>query len=163
MAKCVQSPSLVEACGVSFLICDAPNDDGLSAFIETLIKYNVHDVVRISDKIYNAERLATSGIRVWDWPFPDGDAPPEEIISKWLMLVEDRFKKPGETCIAVHCVAGLGRAPALVVIALIERGMKPEDAIDLVRSKRKGAINSKQLRYLIKYKPRSQRGCCIII
>ncbi len=36
-------------------------------------------------------------------------------------------------CIAVHCVAGLGRAPVLVAIALIEAGMKYEDAVEMIR------------------------------
>lgn len=38
-------------------------------------------------------------------------------------------------CIAVHCVAGLGRAPVLVAIALIEAGMKFEDAVEMIRGK----------------------------
>jgi protein tyrosine phosphatase type 4A len=36
--------------------------------------------------------------------------------------------------VAVHCVAGLGRAPVLVAIALMELGMKYEDAVELIRA-----------------------------
>ena len=37
-----------------------------------------------------------------------------------------------------------------------------EDAIELIRSKRKGAINAKQLKYLKDYKPKKTK-CCIIV
>ena len=48
----------------------------------------------------------------------------------------------------------LCRAPVLVATALIELGMKYEDAVDLIRKKRRGAINAKQLEFLSKYKRR---------
>lgn len=76
---------------------------------------------------------------------------------EWLQLVE-KNKQIAETAreepipaptIAVHCVAGLGRAPALVAIALIEMGMKPLDAIEYIRGKRRGAFNKPQIAYLV--------------
>ena len=60
------------------------------------------------------------------------------------------------------------RAPVLVALALIESGMKYEDAVDFIRKRRRGAINSKQLEYLEKYKPtkalkgrEKHQPCCI--
>lgn len=54
--------------------------------------------------------------------------------------------------IAIHCVAGLGRAPALVAIALIESGMESLDAVTYIRRYRRGAFNSKQIAFLDSYK-----------
>ena len=42
----------------------------------------------------------------------------------------------------------------LVAVALVELGMKYEDAVELIRKKRRGAINSRQLEFLAKYKRR---------
>jgi protein tyrosine phosphatase type 4A len=60
--------------------------------------------------------------------------------------------------VSVHCVAGLGRAPVLVAIALIEFcGMEPVDAVVYIRERRRGAINLKQFQYLEAYKPTRAR------
>jgi protein tyrosine phosphatase type 4A len=48
------------------------------------------------------------------------------------------------------------RAPVMVALALMELGMSYEEAVDLIRSKRKGAINSKQLEFLEKYRPKNR-------
>lgn len=65
--------------------------------------------------------------------------------------------------IAIHCVAGLGRAPVMVCIALIELGLKALDAIALVRKKRRGALNTRQLSFVQNYKPRNKaKSDCVI-
>ena len=46
--------------------------------------------------------------------------------------------------IAIHCVAGLGRAPLLVAIALIECGVDYLTAVETIRKERRGAINKLQ-------------------
>ncbi|XP_045857937.1 protein tyrosine phosphatase type IVA 3 isoform X2 [Meles meles] len=91
-----------------------------------------------------------------DWPFDDGAPPPGKVVEDWLRLLKAKFCDDPGSCVAVHCVAGLGRAPVLVALALIESGMKYEDAIQFIRQKRRGAINSKQLTYLEKYRPRQR-------
>ena len=100
--------------------------------------------------------------------FDDGASPPSEIISKWLDLVEGTFLEPSDTqpCIAVHCVAGLGRAPVLVAIALIEFGMDAISAVSFIRQRRRGAINAVQLKYLESYLPVrkfNKKSKCVIM
>lgn len=64
--------------------------------------------------------------------------------------------------IAIHCVAGLGRAPILVALALVEAGMDALSVIELIRTRRPGALNTVQVRYLIdthkRYGPNMIRG-----
>ncbi|PVV02571.1 hypothetical protein BB560_002972 [Smittium megazygosporum] len=86
--------------------------------------------------------------------------PPQSVVTSWLQLVVRREteavkliqNQPVPTTIAVHCVAGLGRAPVLVAIALTESGKDPVAVIDLIRRKRRGAFNNKQITYLVNYK-----------
>ncbi|KTF90532.1 hypothetical protein cypCar_00036398 [Cyprinus carpio] len=59
------------------------------------------------------------------------------------------LEKDGITVVG-QMVKTMARAPVLVAVALIESGMKYEDAIQFIRQKRRGAINSKQLTYLEK-------------
>lgn len=43
-------------------------------------------------------------------------------------------------CVLVHCQAGLNRSGLVASLALIKSGMKPSDAIQLLRSKRSPAV-----------------------
>lgn len=102
--------------------------------------------------------------------FQDGTVPSRSKISMWLRLIKETFidntiDDAQVQYIAVHCLAGLGRAPVLVGIALIEYGMESHNAISLIRKNRPGALNSQQVRLLINYRRTralSHTSCCVI-
>ena len=128
-----------------------------------MLDSKVAHLVRACECHYSRERVEAAGIRVHDMAFVDGDPPPDEIITRWLALCAETFKGGDGRAIAVHCVAGLGRAPVLVSNAHIEDGITGLDAVELIRAKRRGAINKKQLAYLEHaYKPRTGKGGCTI-
>ncbi|XP_011840300.1 PREDICTED: protein tyrosine phosphatase type IVA 1-like isoform X2 [Mandrillus leucophaeus] len=122
-----------------FLIIHNPTNSTLNRFIEELKKYGVTTMVRVCEATYDPALVEKEGIQFLDWPFDDGSSPSNQIIDDWLRLVDVKFREEPGCCIAVHCVAGLGRTP-------------------FIREKRRGAFNSKQLLYLEKY--RSQMRLC---
>lgn len=125
-------------------------------------------VVRVCEPTYKTDKLLAEGIGVTELQFDDGTPPPHEIVEAWFNLLRTQFKSDPDSCVAVHCVAGLGRAPVMVALALIELGLKYEDAVEMIRQKRRGAINAKQLAYLSSYKPKNRlalksgQGKCFI-
>ncbi|XP_059810273.1 protein tyrosine phosphatase type IVA 2-like [Hemitrygon akajei] len=163
------APVEIRSESMRFLITHNPTDATLNKFTEELKKYGVTTLVRVCEATYDKAPVENEGIRVLDWPFDDGAPPPTQIVDDWLNLLRERFHNDPGCCIAVHCVAGLGRAPVLVALALIESGMKYEDAVQFIRQKRRGAFNSKQLLYLEKYRPKlrlrfrasNSTSCCI--
>ncbi|KAI9594696.1 protein-tyrosine phosphatase-like protein [Syncephalis fuscata] len=171
----INPPSLVTFGSLRILIADAPSDHTLPLYAKEFQRYSVTDVVRVCDPTYRRARLEQLGYRVHDWPFDDGDPPPDTIIESWLALLDETFGEElptprkekenivpsQERCVAIHCVAGLGRAPVLVAIALIEQGMSPLDSVAYVRERRRGAINQRQLRYVERYRRRARKGCII--
>lgn len=146
------APAEIEFRSMRFLITEQPQDVTMDSYIKILQDHKVTHLVCATDPTYKTDELVSSGISVSELSFPDGSAPNQDIVDKWLSLVHKEFQDDPETCIGVHCVTGLGRAPVLVAVALIELGMKYEDAIELIRKKRRGTINSKQLEFLAKYK-----------
>jgi len=165
MATKSNPPSFIQSNGWNFLITDAPHDDNLVAYLKQLKKHNVHNVVRACDPSYATEKLKKKKIDVHDMPFPDGGFPPEDVIKKWIELCHKTFGQQNgsgekEESIAVHCVAGLGRAPVLVAIALMERGILWQQAVEIIREKRTGAINNHQLQTLKHFK--TQKTCVLI-
>eukprot|EP00540_Astrosyne_radiata_P015790 CAMPEP_0116838914 /NCGR_PEP_ID=MMETSP0418-20121206/9478_1 /TAXON_ID=1158023 /ORGANISM="Astrosyne radiata, Strain 13vi08-1A" /LENGTH=191 /DNA_ID=CAMNT_0004468971 /DNA_START=218 /DNA_END=793 /DNA_ORIENTATION=- len=167
-------PTLLTVTPMRFLIMDAPRQSNLHLYIKEMKKHAVTDVVRVCEQTYENDELTSAGINFHDMEYADGHAPSKELIFQWLGLVESTFfqeaSTPPNKCIAVHCVAGLGRAPVLVALALIEfAGMDPIEAVHLIRQHRRGAINEIQLLYLEGYKRQykkrtagAESSCCVV-
>ncbi|OBZ88366.1 putative protein tyrosine phosphatase type IVA A [Choanephora cucurbitarum] len=141
---------------IRFLILDCPTESTLSFYLEEFKNLDVSTVVRCCQPTYSSQMLTENGISVVDLPFKDGGVPPPQIIHDWLQIIEKAKNKSAQEgqslTVAVHCVAGLGRAPVLVAIALIELGMAPLDAIEYIRGKRRGAFNKPQINFLDSYR-----------
>lgn len=158
-ARIGSKPTLISRGNMKFLIMDAPRSANLYLYLKEMKRNNVTSCVRVCEPTYESGDLENAGINLHEMAYDDGTSPPPSVINSWLDLVEDTFikKRVGDPTIAVHCVAGLGRAPVLVAIALIEfADLDPVMAVDFIRKARRGAINNRQLNYLEGYK--SQRG-----
>nr|CAH7735760.1 unnamed protein product [Callosobruchus chinensis] len=138
------APAEIEYKGFKFLITDRPSDQTINAYIQPS---------------YKTDELTKENIEVHDLGYDDGTFPPHKIVEEWFKVLKKQFNENPDCCVAVHCVAGLGRAPVMVALALIELGLK----------KRRGAINAKQLAFLEKYRPKSRlkaknghkNSCCV--
>ncbi|KAF9127592.1 Protein tyrosine phosphatase type IVA 1 [Linnemannia schmuckeri] len=154
------SISPIQVGPLNFLILDCPSDTTLTAYLPVLEEHNVTDLVRICEgSPYDPKPLNDIGISVHDnMKFQDGTAPAKDVVARWLDLNDEVFfNSPNkDRCIAVHCVSGIGRAPVLVAISLVEGGMDPLDAITYIRKVRRGALNRVQLAFLDSYKKRKQ-------
>lgn len=162
------APALIDFKGMKFLITDRPSDVTIQSYIQELKKHNVCIVVRVCEPSYETAPLLAEGIQVKDLAYDDGTFPPNNVVEEWFDTLREKAQDNSEASVAVHCVAGLGRAPVMVALALIELGLKYEDAVEMIRDKRRGAINAKQLSYLEKYRPKSRlkknghkNSCCV--
>ena len=128
-------PTLIEVKDMRFLIMDAPRQANLHVYIKEMRKHHVTSVARFCERTYQAAELNTAGIEVHEMEYKDGTSPSSELIEKWLTIVDNTFYKgsnDGKSCIAVHCVAGLGRAPVLVAVSLIDAGLEPLEAVQKI-------------------------------
>lgn len=142
----------------SFLIMEQPKESTLPTYLRTFADKNVEHVVRVCDeKTYDTDTIeAQHALKCHAFPYPDGLNPGDDVIEPWLALCaangEENKKraknKEALSTIAVHCVAGLGRAPVLVAIALIEEGCDPIEAVEKIRKARTHAINKPQMKFL---------------
>nr|CAI5820329.1 unnamed protein product [Callosobruchus analis]CAI5821067.1 unnamed protein product [Callosobruchus analis] len=153
--------------GFKFLITRNPTDHTMESYINELKRYNTKVVIRVCDPTYDVRPLKNAGIKVFDLTIPDGASPPDRVLAMFFEIVRKQYESNPDSCIAVHCVSGLGRAPVMIATALIELGIPYEDAVTMIRQKRRGAINAKQLDFLSKYKPRhrladGKKKSCVI-
>ncbi len=148
--------------GFKYIVTSSPDSNSIYSYKNLLFKNNVTTVLRLCDQCtYDEEYLSTFNINVIHMPLKDGDVPDVETIKQWTEIISN-----ASNGIAVHCKAGLGRAPLFVCIGLIlVCNMETFEAIDLVRKHIKGSLNSKQIDFLcntLQNKKKKNHGCIIM-
>ncbi|KAJ3097823.1 Protein tyrosine phosphatase prl-1 [Phlyctochytrium planicorne] len=137
-----------------FLITDCPSDDTLTSdYLPLFQEQNVKVLIRLCDPaVYNPNPLIEAGIVVKDdLGFEDGSVPNQELVDTYrdFLAQVSANATPSSAAVAVHCISGIGRAPILAAIALIDTGLERLDVVELIRSKRRGAFNKRQLDWIL--------------
>ena len=162
---------------IKFLITDCPSNQTLNSYIPLLQEHNVKLLLRLCNpNEYSTRVIAECGIRVVDsLAFEDGflfffdfikfccigNIPNDKIIQEYRIIIKETVEKHAETVtIAVHCMSGIGRAPLLVVIGLLDLipSLEALDVVEFVRGKRRGALNKKQMGWLLDEFKRKKKG-----
>lgn len=146
---------------IKYILSSCPNDKNIEEYSTFLKDNNVKYLVNFCEKEYQNSNLNNS-IKYESLFIEDGKTPGSDKLERWKELCNDCIKENKN--IALHCVSGMGRAPTMLCIALIEYdNYNSIDAIELLRKKRKGCLNSIQLRYLMNYKKNKKYTNCIIL
>lgn len=159
--------TLIKYHGYKFIITDSPTSKNISAYTDLFLKMHVSTIIRVCEPAYDRHFFECKGIQVTDLFYQDGTFLPEELIREWLNHISIIMPINNETekkCVVVHCTSGLGRAPVLVCLSLIEAGMDALNAISYIRKHRHGCFNQTQIDGILNYKPnRKENHCCLLM
>jgi len=113
-------------------------------YVPIFKKLGVTMVVRLNNKQYDEEKFKKNGIKHQDLYFLDGSCPSDEIIERFLKIVEEE-----KGAIAVHCKAGLGRTGSLIAAyAMKHYKCNAADLIGYMRLCRPGSVLGPQQQFL---------------
>ncbi len=105
-----------------------------------LASLGVRLLISLNDRPPSTAAVEAAGMLHLKLPFPDGTAPEAYLIEQFVEAVTASLNR-GDP-VAVHCDAGLGRTGTMIAAYLVSTGMNPIDAIDLVRSRHPGSIQT---------------------
>mgnify|MGYP001198156610 CR=1 FL=1 len=69
----------------------APDQKSMRTCVRDLRKNNVKILVKSCETEYTADQLVKEGIKLEELIFEDGRLPSQDVIDKWLKIVDDFF------------------------------------------------------------------------
>lgn len=144
---------------IKFVITEIPKKEQLVEY-ETLLKnHQVDLLIRIVENSLLYE-INIPGLSIVDFTdFQDGSVPTNEIMERYIKVIEEIKLKCTNPVVAMHCFSSLGRCPTFLGISMIIENPKMDkyDIIIYIRKKRPGALNVKQVNWLIDFKIPSKK------
>ena len=145
---------------IDYILSSCPNEINIKEYSTLLKKNNVKYLVNFCDNQYSLKDF--DNIEYRNLLIEDGSIPDELKLNEWKQICTDCIKEKKN--IALHCVSGMGRAPSMLCVALIEyENYNNLDSVEILRKKRKGCINARQLKYIMNYRKNKGNYYCIIM
>ena len=109
---------------------------------------------KLCDKKNFVRSIYAKNLKWTHMPIEDLKAPDRQFNEKWettkVLLKNDLIEGRN---IILHCMGGKGRSGTIAAILLVEFGEKNKEAIEIVRERRKGAIETKEQEdFILSYK-----------
>ena len=106
-----------------------------------LYQQGVRAVIRMEERTIPADTGGHVDIVDMYMPVTDFTAPAQEQIDRMVDFIDEQAVQ-NERPVVVSCYAGIGRTGTVLACYLVSRGSEPGDAIDEVRRRRPGSIQT---------------------
>jgi hypothetical protein len=128
---------------ITVIISDSPTASSIGIFSRFMNQMGVSDIFCFSSLEYDPSELTQSHHL---FQIDDGSIPCDELLetfNKKISMIKNGV-------VLFHCKAGLGRAPTMLAYLMISKyGYDRYNAVELIRSRRQKALNTKQLNWIL--------------
>jgi atypical dual specificity phosphatase len=107
------------------------------AYIKSL---GIDTLLTLTEAPLEADLVAEQGLDSAHVPIPDRAAPTPQQVDDCLTFLDDRLERGRR--VLVHCLGGYGRTGTVVACYLVHCGLGAQEAIDGIREKRPGSIET---------------------
>lgn len=109
--------------------------------LERLVNEGIEVLVTAMEESLNEDLVKDVGLEYHYYPVPPYGTPTLQQINDFVDLVNTNRVK--NRPVAIHCFMGWGRTGTLLAAYLISEGMSADEAINEVREKRSGSIETR--------------------